>query len=123
MVRIIVSRQKFSLEPVHLASGSAVALDGLAANDPAHRGIASKAVGVVHVLVAGETTEDRLAQQTDHASRSCPSDVGKHRSPTRVQPSNIAPWQAVVLTIFINLRRALIKKVKWLMESSSPTTA
>ena|GEM_PF-1804769 len=36
----------------------AASLDGLAADNPTHRGIVAQAVGVVHVLVAGETTID-----------------------------------------------------------------
>jgi len=32
------------------------------ADHPAHRGIASESVGVVHVLVAGEAAEHRLAE-------------------------------------------------------------
>jgi hypothetical protein len=45
-------------ELAYLAGGCAVAFDGLAANYPVHRGIASEAASVVHVLVAGETAID-----------------------------------------------------------------
>jgi hypothetical protein len=38
-----------------------------AADDPAHRGIAPEAVGVVHILVAGEPTEHRLPELGDQA--------------------------------------------------------
>ena len=55
---VIVRRQKLGLEPAHLAGGCAAALDGLAADDPAHRGIASEPVGVIHIFISGETTID-----------------------------------------------------------------
>lgn len=42
-----------------------IALDGLAADDPAHRGITSQPVGVVHLLVSGKPTEHRLAQHAE----------------------------------------------------------
>ena len=41
-----------------------MAFDRLAADDPAHRGIAPEPVGAVHILVSGETSTDRLAKQT-----------------------------------------------------------
>jgi hypothetical protein len=31
----------------------------------AHRGIVTKTFGIVHILIAGETAEHRLPQQTD----------------------------------------------------------
>jgi hypothetical protein len=37
----------------------------VAADDPAHRRIMAQTLGVVHILVAGETAEYRLPQQTD----------------------------------------------------------
>ena len=55
---VVIRRQKLGLEPAHLAGGCAAALDGLAADNPTHRGIVTQTVGVVHVLVAGETTID-----------------------------------------------------------------
>ena len=55
---VIVRRQKLGLEPAHLAGGCATTLDGLTADNPTHRGIVAQTVGVVHVLIAGETTID-----------------------------------------------------------------
>jgi hypothetical protein len=40
-------------------------MSSLPADDPAHRRIVTKTFGIVHVLVAGETAEHRLPQQTD----------------------------------------------------------
>jgi hypothetical protein len=37
----------------------------LAADDPAHRRIMTQALGIVHILVSGEATENGLTQQTD----------------------------------------------------------
>ncbi len=64
---VVVCGQQLSLEPPHLAGRCAATLDRLATDDPAHCGIAPEPVGVVHVLVPGETTIDRLAKETDHA--------------------------------------------------------
>jgi hypothetical protein len=39
----------------------------LAADDPAHRWIVTQTLGIVHVLIASETTEYRLPQQPTSA--------------------------------------------------------
>jgi hypothetical protein len=64
---VLVGRQQLGLEPPHLAGRCAAAFDRLAADNPPHRGIAPETVGVVHILVSGETSIDRLAKQTDDA--------------------------------------------------------
>jgi hypothetical protein len=55
---IVIRRQKLGLEPAHLAGRCAAALDGLAADYPTHRGIASEPVGVIHIFISGKTTID-----------------------------------------------------------------
>ncbi|CAH2404626.1 hypothetical protein MES5069_440004 [Mesorhizobium escarrei] len=40
--------------------------NGVAADNPSHRRVTSQAVGVVHVLVATQATEDGLAKQSCH---------------------------------------------------------
>ena len=51
-----------------IAATAAGTMAGLfAADDPPHRGIAPETVGVVHILVSGEASIDRLAKQTDDA--------------------------------------------------------
>ena len=60
----------FANSPVssaHLAGRCAAAFDRFAADDPPHRRIAPETVGVVHILVSGEASIDRLAKQTDDA--------------------------------------------------------
>ena len=47
--------------------------DRLAADDPAHRGITPEPVGVVDILVAGETPIDGLAKETDDAVPAVPA--------------------------------------------------
>jgi hypothetical protein len=54
---VLVTREPLGLEPPHLASRCGIALDGLAADDPAHRGITPQPVGVVDVFISGEPTE------------------------------------------------------------------
>ena len=52
---------------LHLAGGSGLSFDGLAANNPAHGGIASQTVGVVHIVIAAKAPENGLAKLTRHA--------------------------------------------------------
>ena len=74
----LVASNSVSNRP-NLAGRCAAALDSPAADDPPHRRIAPQPVGVVHVLVPGETTIDGLAKETDDAvptvlaGRSCRS--------------------------------------------------
>jgi hypothetical protein len=49
------------LEAAHLARGRGLLCHGTPTDDPSHRRIRSEAVGTVHVLVAGEAPEHRLA--------------------------------------------------------------
>ena len=65
--QIVVGRQQLCLEPPHLAARRAATFDRLVAHDPAHRGIAPQPLGVVHVLVPGKASVDRLAQETHDA--------------------------------------------------------
>ena len=63
---VLVLGQQLGLEAAHLAGRCAAALDGLSADDPPHRRIAPQPVGVVHVLISGETSIDGLTQQSDN---------------------------------------------------------
>ena len=62
---VLRCREPLRLEPAHLARRSRTALRRFAADNPAHRWIVAQTLGVVHVLVASETTKHRLPQQTD----------------------------------------------------------
>ena len=57
--------QPLRLEAAHLAGRGGRPGDRPVADHPAHRRIAAQPVGVVHVLVAGQPPEHRLAQQAD----------------------------------------------------------
>ena len=46
--RVLVGGQKLGLEPPHLAGGRRPPVDGVAADDAAHGGIARQAISVVH---------------------------------------------------------------------------
>ena len=50
------------LEAAHLARGPGVLRHRASADDPPHRWIAPESVGIVHVFVAREAPEDRLAE-------------------------------------------------------------
>ena len=71
--KVLVTREPLGLEPPHLAGRGRIALDGLAADDPAHRRITPQPVGVVDVLVSGKPTEHRLAQHADQIVATVPA--------------------------------------------------
>ena len=77
---VLVVRQQLGLEPPHLAGRCPAALDRLAADDPAHRGITPEPVGVVDILVAGETPIDGLAKEADDAVPAVPARAGYPRA-------------------------------------------
>jgi hypothetical protein len=49
-LEVSICRQEFGLEPAHLAGGCAAAFDGLAADNPTYREIASEPVSVICVF-------------------------------------------------------------------------
>jgi hypothetical protein len=60
--QILRGDQRAGLEATHLARGRGLLRHRPAADNPPHCGIASKALGVVHVLVPGEAAEHCLAE-------------------------------------------------------------
>jgi hypothetical protein len=62
-VRFSGPAQPFRLKTPHLASRRGRADDRPVADHPAHCRIAAQPLGVVHVLIAGQPPEHRLAQQ------------------------------------------------------------
>src|SRR5262249_12618743 len=61
------------LEATHLAWRSRAALRRLATDDPAHCRIMTQTFGIVHVLVASQTAEHRLPQQTNQRMATVPT--------------------------------------------------
>ncbi len=61
-----IARQKLRLEAPHLAGGRSVSLDGLATDNPPHGRITSETLGVIHVIITANTSENRLAELTGH---------------------------------------------------------
>jgi hypothetical protein len=59
-----LGRQPLRLKAPHLAAGSGQAIQPLSADDRTHGGITGESLGVVDVLVAGETPEHRLPKQS-----------------------------------------------------------
>jgi hypothetical protein len=55
------------------AGGGCLLRCSTTANDPAHRRIATEPVGVVHVLVSGDTPEHRLSQHSDQIMPTVPA--------------------------------------------------
>jgi hypothetical protein len=60
--------QSLRLEPAHLAGRSHRPGDRSIADHPAHRWVAAQPLGVIHVLVASQPPEHRLAQQADQVA-------------------------------------------------------
>ena len=71
--QIGVGGQELGLEPAHLAGRGRLLRNGMAADDPPHGRITPKTVGVVHVLVAAETSEGGLPEQSRHPVLSVPA--------------------------------------------------
>jgi hypothetical protein len=55
------------LKAAHLAGRGGRSSDRSVTDHPAHCGIAAQPVSIVHILVAGQSSEHRLAQQTDQS--------------------------------------------------------
>ena len=57
--------QKLRLKTPHLAGGCCLSFDGLAADNPPHRGVEAEPVGIVHVVVAAKASENGLTELPD----------------------------------------------------------
>jgi hypothetical protein len=92
--QVLVGRQKLGLEPPHLAGGRRLPVDSVAADDPAHGGIARQTVGVVHVVVATKAAEHGLAEQARHAMPSvlAGATVDQHLAPEVAQSKNVVEF-------------------------------
>ena len=62
-LQVGVGRQPLGLEAPHLAARRGRTIEPVTANDRPHGGVAGEPLGVVDILVAGEPTEHRLAEQ------------------------------------------------------------
>ena len=60
-----VGGQKLCLETSHLAGGSGLSFDGLAADNPPHDRVEAEPVGIVHVVVPAKAPENGLAELPD----------------------------------------------------------
>jgi len=71
---------RLRLEAAHLARRRRLLRHRTPTDHPAHRGITPEPVGIVHVLVAGEAAEHRLAKLGDQAVATVPpgTGVGEH---------------------------------------------
>jgi hypothetical protein len=61
--KVLLARQPFRLETRHLARRSRSTIQTARVHDRPHRRVERQPLGVVHVLVAGEAAEHRLAKQ------------------------------------------------------------
>ena len=57
--------QKLRLKTPHLTGGCCLSFDGLAADNPPHRGVEAEPVGIVHVVVAAKASEHGLTKLPD----------------------------------------------------------
>ncbi len=63
---VLVTGKELRLQSPHPAGACGLPGYGAPADNPSHCGIASRAVGVVYVLIATEAAEDGLAKQSRH---------------------------------------------------------
>ena len=63
--KVVIRRQQFRLEPAHLAGRGSAPLNGVAADDPAHRRVTAQSVSIVDIFVSGQSAIDRLSQEAD----------------------------------------------------------
>jgi len=61
-----IGRQKLRLEAPHLAGGSGLPFDSLAADNSPHGRITSETVGVIYVFITAKTTKHRLTKLARH---------------------------------------------------------
>ena len=61
--KVLGCREPLRFKAPHLARRSRTALNRPAADNPAHRRIVPQPLGVIHILVSGETTKYRLSKQ------------------------------------------------------------
>jgi hypothetical protein len=61
--KVLGPAQPLRLEATHLAGRGGRASNRVVADHPAHRRVAAEPLGVVHVLVPGQASKHRLAQQ------------------------------------------------------------
>ncbi len=59
---VFLGGQDFRLLAPHLAGGCCLSFDGLAADDPPHDRVEAEPVGIVHVVVSAEASENGLAE-------------------------------------------------------------
>jgi hypothetical protein len=71
--KVLIIREPLGLEASHLAGRGCLLRCSTTANDPAHRRIAPEPVGVVHVLVSGDTPKHRLSQHADQIVPTVPA--------------------------------------------------
>ena len=83
--KVLGPAEPLCLEAPHLAGRGGRAADRPVAHHPAHHRVAAQPGGVVHVLVAGEPPENRLAQQSGQPMTTILANarVGKHLSRSR----------------------------------------
>ena len=62
-LEVRVGRQPLGLEAPHLAARGGCTIEPITANDRPHGGVAGEPLSIVDILVAGEPTEHRLAEQ------------------------------------------------------------
>jgi hypothetical protein len=65
--KVLCGREPARLEATHLARRCRCTSRRLAANDPAHRRITTKAFSVVYVLISRETSEQGLAKHSNQS--------------------------------------------------------
>jgi hypothetical protein len=62
---IVGRRQNFGLEPSHLACRSGLGINCPSSDHLPHHRIERQTICIIHIIISRQSTEDRLAQQTN----------------------------------------------------------
>ena len=77
--QVLLRRQPLCLEAAHLTGRGCTTIKALAVDDGSHRWITRQSLGIVHVLVSGQASKHRLAQQARQ-------EVARVRATPQVRP-------------------------------------
>ena len=64
---IVSCRQYLGLKPSHLACGRYFGVNSALSNDLPHHRIERQTISVIHIIISGQSPENRLPQQPDQS--------------------------------------------------------
>ena len=80
---IVRRRQHLGLEPSHLARGRGLGINGPSSDHLPHHRIERQTIRIIHIIVPGQPTKDRLAQQADQRVQTIVTSAGVSQNAAR----------------------------------------